>query len=232
MKTENVEIPIGGEEKVSGIVCAPEGEPKGKSIGAIVAHGAANDMNEPMIATVCEGLARKNMATLRFNFSYREKGKKSPDSQSKLEETWLAVFDFFTKSLEYEFDAVVVAGKSMGGRVVSQLVSAKRIEADALVLLGYPLHAHGKKDSLRDAHLYDIRIPVLFVEGTRDTLCDLSLLRGVLEKMETSWDLKVIEGGDHSFHVPESMKMPQEKIYDAILEKCGDWIPEVLGIRF
>ncbi len=226
MKIEKVEIPIMEGEKVSGMVCAPDMEPKGKLVGMIVAHGAANDMNEPMIATVCEGLARRNTVTLRFNFSYREKGKKSPDSQGKLEETWLSVFEFFAKSLNYEFDAVIVAGKSMGGRVASQLVSSKRIKADGLILLGYPLHAHGKKDSLRDAHLYDIDIPMLFVEGTRDTLCDLSLLRGVLEKLQTSWDLKVIEGGDHSFHVPESMKIPREKIYEAILEKCGDWIAE------
>jgi uncharacterized protein len=226
VKIEKVEIPIMEGEKVSGMVCAPDMEPKDKLVGIIVAHGAANDMNEPMIATVCEGLARKNAVTLRFNFSYREKGKKSPDSQGKLEETWLSVFEFFAKSLNCEFDAVIVAGKSMGGRVVSQLVSSKRIKADGLILLGYPLHAHGKKDSLRDAHLYDIDIPMLFVEGTRDTLCDLSLLRGVLEKLQTSWDLKVIEGGDHSFHVPESMKIPQEKIYETILEKCGDWIAE------
>ena len=225
MKIENVRIALEDGEAVSGIVCVPKTTPDGKTRGLIVAHGAANDMNEPMIAAVCEDLAEKGLATtLRFNFSYREKGKKSPDSQKKLESTWKSACEFFRESLPHKFDTLIIAGKSMGGRVASQLIADNQMAADGLLLLGYPLHASGRKERLRDEHLYDIRVPTLFIEGTRDTLCDLDLLQGVLEKLRCPWDIFKIEGGDHSFRVPESIGIAQDEVFRRAARKCGDWL--------
>jgi uncharacterized protein len=227
MKCKQLVIPVGVDEKVSGIVCTPGSEPDNGTVGVIIAHGAGNDMHEPMIVKVCEGLADSGHVTLRFNFAYREKGQKAPDTQAKLENTWECVHRFFTESLPYTYNAIIVGGKSMGGRVASQMAAAGKLQADGLILLGYPLHAPGKKDTLRDSHLYGMNIPMLFFAGTRDTLCDLSLLNGVLNKLKASWDLMVIEGGDHSFHLPKSVNISQEDVYSNVVKKCNGWVQTI-----
>ena len=95
---------------------------------------------------------------------------------------------------------------------------------DGLVFLGYPLHPPGKKDKLRDAHLYMLMVPALFFAGTRDSLCDLKLLRPVLDRLETDWDLEVIEGGDHSFNLLKSAGISQQDVYAHILGKMVAWL--------
>lgn len=227
MKSKKFAIPLGPNEKVSGIVCTPDNEPDDSAVGVIIAHGAGNDMHEPMIVKVCERLADSGHVTLRFNFLYRERGQKSPDSQAKLENTWECIYRFFTELLNYKFKSIIVGGKSMGGRVASQMAAIGKLPADGLILLGYPLHPAGKKDMLRDAHLYNMKIPMLFFAGTRDTLCDLSLLNGVLGKLKASWDLMVIDGGDHSFHLPKSETDKQGRVYEKVAEKCDEWVQSV-----
>lgn len=224
MESKQLSIPVGAGETVSAIVCTPDSEPENGAIGIIIAHGAGNDMHEPMIVTVCEGLADAGHVTLRFNFLYREKGHNAPDPQAKLETTWKSVLHFFTESLPFSFKRVIVGGKSMGGRVASQMAASGKLTTHGLILLGYPLHAPGKKDLLRDSHLYEMNIPMLFFAGTRDTLCDLFLLNGVLNKLKGSWDLMVIEGGDHSFHLPKSANFSQEEVYNKVVQKCNEWV--------
>jgi uncharacterized protein len=228
MKSKSLAIPIGADEKISAAICTPDSESDNKAVGVIIAHGAGNDMQEPLIIKVCEELADAGYVTLRFNFAYREKGHKTPDSQAKLESTWKSVYSFFTESLPYKFKKVILGGKSMGGRVASQMMAAGKITAQGLILLGYPLHAPGKKDTLRDSHLYEMNIPMLFFAGTRDTLCDLSLLKDVLNKLKASWDLMVIDGGDHSFHLPKSTNLVQEDVYNDVAKKCNGWIESVV----
>lgn len=227
MKSKQLTIPVGEDEKVSGIICTPDSTPTDNAVGVIIAHGAGNDMHEPMIVKVCEILADSGHVTLRFNFLYREKGQKAPDHQAKLETTWECVHRFFIESLPYTFKALIVGGKSMGGRVASQMAAAGKLPAHGLILLGYPLHAPGKKDTLRDSHLYEMNIPMLFFAGTRDTLCDLSLLNGVLVRLKTSWDLMIIEGGDHSFHLPKSTNIIQEDVYNNVAKKCKGWVESI-----
>ena len=115
-------------------------------------------------------------------------------------------------------------GKSMGGRIASQMAAENELPVERLIFLGYPLHAPGKKDRLRDGHLYEISIPMLFFAGTRDQLCDLQLLRQVLSKVNAPWDMEVIEGGDHSFHVPKSYAIDATEIYDQILCRTIEWL--------
>jgi predicted alpha/beta-hydrolase family hydrolase len=93
-----------------------------------------------------------------------------------------------------------------------------------MVFLGYPLHPPGDKEKLRVAHLFQIRVPMLFFAGTRDSLCDPSLLRKTLKKLSVPWDLEVIEGGDHSFHVPQSSGLTEEAIFGRILQKTVEWL--------
>ena len=224
MITRNVSIPLGNAESVSGILSAPEGVEPEKTIGVIFAHGAANDMNNPLIQFVSSGLAHAGYVTLRFNFLYKEKGKKSPDSQSKLVQTWQQVYQFLSTHPEFGTETIVACGKSMGGRVASQMVAEGLLPVNRLVFLGYPLHAPGKKDQLRDAHLYAIQIPMLFLAGTRDTLCNLNILRTVLNRLKAPWDLEVIDGGDHSFRLPKSHPVSQEDTYAQILKAVMDWL--------
>jgi predicted alpha/beta-hydrolase family hydrolase len=194
----------------------------------IAAHGAGNDMNNPLLVHFSDGLCRAGYLSLRFNFPYKEKGQKAPDPQEKLVRTWQAAFEFVKSHPEFGTPRIVAAGKSMGCRVASQMRADDLLSAEALVFLGYPLHPPGKKDQLRDAHLYRIAIPMLFLAGTRDTLCDMDLLQNVLNRVQAPWELEVIEGGDHSFVLPKSFKTSDEAVYDKILQKTVSWLKQTV----
>jgi hypothetical protein len=224
MITRNLSIPIGDTESVSGILSVPDNFDHKKTIGVIFAHGAANDMYNPLIRFVAQGMYQAGYLTLRFNFLYKEKGKKSPDPQAKLVQTWQSVYHFLNDHPKFSPHTIVACGKSMGGRVASQMVAEEQLRVSCLMFLGYPLHAPGKKDQLRDAHLYRIRIPMLFFAGTRDALCDLDRLNTVLHRLTAPWDLEIIEGGDHSFRVPKTHPISQADIHTQILQAAANWL--------
>jgi uncharacterized protein len=221
MKTDKVVIPVREGTQVSGVLSIPDGHVKK---GVILAHGAGNDMNQAMIAFLAEELAQAGYVTLRFNFLYKEQGKNAPDTQEKLYQAWDGAYRFLCEHPVYLMEHITAAGKSMGGRIASQMVADGRLPVEQLIFLGYPLHAPGKKDKLRDQHLYGINIPMRFLAGTRDQLCDLELLRGVLSRLKAPWDLEVIEGGDHSFNVPKSIGSDPQEIYGRILHKILVWL--------
>jgi predicted alpha/beta-hydrolase family hydrolase len=224
MVEKKISIPVGDGEHVAGLLSLPEEYGKSIRDGVIIAHGAGNDMHNPLLRHVAGGMAEAGYVVLRFNFPYRDQGKKSPDSQNVLVATWRSVFRFLSEQSGYDVDRIIAAGKSMGGRVASQMAARGELPAARLIYFGYPLHAPGKKDALRDAHLYAIKTPMLFFAGTRDTLCDLEELKHVLCKLDASWDLEVIEGGDHSFHLPRSYETSEQEIYDRILNKSLEWL--------
>ena len=224
MKTKIVSIPIDHRERVSGVLSIPGRHRPGEGAGIIIAHGANNDMNNPLIVFLSEGLAHTGYPTLRFNFPYKEKGRKVPDSQGVLVRTWQSAYEFLRGHPESAPGRVLAAGKSMGGRVASQMVAEGLLGADGLIFLGYPLHPPGDKGKLRSANLFQIRVPLLFFTGTRDSLCDVSLLRGVLERLSVPWDLEMIEGANHSFRVPKSSGQTGEEIYGRILGKTVAWL--------
>jgi predicted alpha/beta-hydrolase family hydrolase len=224
MIAEEVSIFVGEAEAVSGVVCVPEEFKAGETTSVIVAHGAGNDREHPLIATMSQGLAEAGFLTLRFNFLYREKGRRAPDPQDTLVLTWQAVYQFLKGHPVYGADKIVAAGKSMGGRVASQMVADGLLPANRLIFLGYPLHPPGKKERMRDAHLYHIRIPMLFFVGTRDPLCDLAQLRGVLARLEAPSHLEPMEGGDHSFRLRKSADTTQQEIYNRILQQTVNWL--------
>jgi hypothetical protein len=224
MKSETVSIKVADYGEVSGVVSSPDRPDNAIRMGVIVAHGAGNDMHHPLLVALCDGLADAGCITLRFNFLYKEKGKRAPDSQSTLVKTWVSVYQYFKDKFEDQIDFVIIAGKSMGGRVASQMVADGMIEPDRLIFLGYPLHAPGKKDQLRDSHLYNITVPMLFFAGTRDALCDLALLKDVLKKITIPWELEIVEGGNHSFDLPKADTRTCEAVYRQIHDKSLAWI--------
>jgi predicted alpha/beta-hydrolase family hydrolase len=204
MQSVAVTIPVSEDESVSGMLGVPEGFAAGRTAAVIVAHGAGNDMHTPLLVHFCEGLSRAGYLSLRFNFLYKEKGRKAPDPPEKLVSTWQAAFEFVKTHPQYGTAQIIAAGKSMGGRIASQMTADGLIAPKALIFLGYPLHPPGRKEQLRDAHLYRIKIPMLFFAGTRDALCDLELLKPVVKRLNPSTQLEIIEGGDHSFELPKS----------------------------
>ena len=224
MAIESVTIPLGEGGAVSGVLAVPEGCRAGEGTGVILAHGAGNDMNHPLITSVANGLAEAGHVTLRFNFLYRERGLERPDSLEVLFRAWEGAYRFLHEHPRCPPRVLVAAGKSLGGRVAAQMVAEGLLPVDRLVFLGYPLHPPGKPERLRDAHLYGIAIPMLFFAGTRDSLCDLSVLKAVLKRVTAAWVLEVVEGGDHSFHVPRAAGLSEEEIHRRILERVLGWL--------
>lgn len=228
MRFVDVAIPLSADEGVSGVLGVPQGFTVGRSTAVIVAHGAGNDMHNALLVHLSEGLCRAGHLSLRFNFPYKEKGQKAPDPQAKLVRTWQAAFDFIKNHPEFSTPFIVAAGKSMGGRVASQMAADELLPVEALVFLGYPLHPPGKTDQLRDAHLHRIAVPMLFFAGTRDALCDMNLLKNVLGRLRAPWELEIIEGGDHSFGLPKSFGTAAEDVYERIMKKTDRWLRQAL----
>ena len=224
MKTETVSIQIMEREEVSAVISVPEKNRTGAGVGIILAHGAGNDMNHPLMVHVSEGLAASGYLTLRFNFLYREKGRKRPDRQEILETTWEKVYQFLRDHPRYRPKIILAGGKSMGGRVVSQMVAGGVLPVSRLIFLGYPLHPPGRIEKPRGSHFHQIDIPMLFVAGTRDSLCNLAALEKILGKLSAPCELQIIEGGDHSFKLPKSATRTQEDAYQQILEATLEWL--------
>jgi predicted alpha/beta-hydrolase family hydrolase len=155
-------------------------------------------MDHPFMAGFARAIADEGVATMRFNFVYLERGRRSPDPERMLREAWLAAFDAATASAGG--GPVLVGGKSLGGRIASMCV-ADGMPAAGLVFLGYPLHPPGKPERIRDEHLYRIEVPMLFLHGTADPFAQPALLAEVVRKLGERATLEQIEGGDHSFNV-------------------------------
>jgi predicted alpha/beta-hydrolase family hydrolase len=224
MNTETIRIPVRDAEQVSAVLSLPESDRSPGPVGVILAHGAGNDMNHPLLVSLSQGLVKAGYRTLRFNFLYREKGRKRPDGQNLLEKTWASVYQFLRDHPRYRPKKILAAGKSMGGRVAAQMVAEGLLPVTQLIFLGYPLHPPGRREKLRDSHFDQIETPMLFFAGTRDSLCDLSTLNRVLERLSAPWELQIIEGGDHSFRLPKSADRSQEEVYEHILQKTLAWL--------
>ncbi|MFJ4169407.1 alpha/beta family hydrolase [Paenarthrobacter sp. NPDC089714] len=182
------------DSDVPGIHLSPE-DP---SATLVVAHGAGAGMEHPFLQGFCEAMAAEGVATLRFNFPYRAAGRRFPDRPPLAIATWRAVV---AKAVEVSHGMPLwAAGKSFGGRMASMAV-AEGMDVQGLVYLGYPLHAPGKPEKLRDEHLYGITTPMLFLQGTRDTFATPELLESVVSRIGPTATLQWVEGGDHSFGV-------------------------------
>ena len=227
MVNEPTSIEIMGKENVSAVLSGPDQLSDSNKTGVIIAHGAANDMNNSLIVAVADSLAAAGYTTLRFNFPYKEKGKKSPDTEPTLIRTWQGAVTHLLNNERFPVDRVVAAGKSMGGRIASQMVAADQMAVEALIFLGYPLHAPGRTDKLRDSHLYEIKKRMLFFAGTRDPLCNMEKLREVLHRLPGQCDLEIVKGGDHSFKLPKSSSRSAESVHRQIVEKCLQWLDPI-----
>jgi predicted alpha/beta-hydrolase family hydrolase len=164
----------------------------------VLGHGAGAGMDHPFMAGFARAVADEGVATMRFNFVYMERGRRSPDPERVLREAWRAAFESATASAGG--GPVLAGGKSLGGRIASMCV-ADGMPASGLVFLGYPLHPPGKPERIRDEHLDRIGAPMLFLHGTGDPFAKPELLAGVVKRLGGRAELVEVEGGDHSFNV-------------------------------
>ncbi len=231
MERQRVTVPLTDHETISAIFTLPETEAPPREVGVITAHGAGNDMETPLIAAFTDGLAEAGYPALRFNFPYKEKGRRAPDRPEKLEDAWTAVYRFFLENSGAGASRIIAAGKSMGGRIASQMVAEGKLPVEGLIFLGYPLHPAGDPAKLRDAHLYGLNVPLLFFAGTRDRLCDLETLQRVLNRLPAPWNLETIEGGDHSFIVPRSSGISESEIFARIVRTAIQWLESAIGSK-
>ncbi|HLW46198.1 MAG TPA: alpha/beta family hydrolase [bacterium] len=177
---------------------------------AAVAHGAGAGMDHPFLAGAAAGLAEAGIAVLRFNFPYMEARRRMPDPAPVLLDTWKeAISQLARRGAPLP---MVAGGKSMGGRVASMLAAAQGpdFRGAALVFFGYPLHPPGRVDRLRDSHLSDIRVPMVFLQGTRDALARLDLIEGVVRRLRPLARLHVVPDADHSFRTPGAKRSDRE----------------------
>jgi predicted alpha/beta-hydrolase family hydrolase len=164
----------------------------------VLGHGAGSGMRSPFMTGFAEAIGELGVATLRFDFPYMQAGRRAPDRAPVLLEAWR---EAFAAGLDRAGGRTVFAGgKSMGGRIAS-MAAAEGMPAAGLVFLGYPLHPPGRPDRIRDAHLDAVPVPMLFMQGTRDTFSQPDLLAAVITRLGPRAQLVSVEGGDHSFRV-------------------------------
>lgn len=191
----------------------------------VLGHGAGAGMEHPFMAGFSRAISDEGVATLRFNFPYIERGRRSPDPERVLREAWLGAFDAgVTRS---EGGPVLAGGKSLGGRIASMCV-ADGMPAAGVVLLGYPLHPPGKPERIRDEHLYRILVPMLFMHGTGDPFAKPELLGKVIDKLGSRAEDVPIDGGDHSFNV-RGRKRDAREVGAELAELAAPFVRRVAG---
>lgn len=188
----------------------------------VLAHGAGAGMRHAFLEDVAGRLAARGVGTLRFQFPYMEEGKKRPDRPPVAQATVRAAV---AKAQELAPGLPLLAGgKSFGGRMTSQAAAAEPLEGVAgLVFLGFPLHAPGRASDGRGSHLDDVTVPMLFLQGTRDALADLDLMRGVCTRLKKRATLHVVEGGDHSFKVPKRSGRTPDEVMNELADAVAGW---------
>jgi uncharacterized protein len=219
MEIRPLTLPLGPERKISAVL----GLPRSTTMDAILvlAHGANNNMDYPLIAGLHERLGREGLVTVRFNFPYAEEGRKRPDPDELLEDAFRLVLEYVGELEECRGLEMYVGGKSMGARLAAQLV-AKEVGASGLIFLGYPLHSPGQPEKLRDQPLYRLPCPTLFIEGSHDPFCQMDRLGKVLSQMPARSDLHVIPKAGHSFETGRDPMGPE--IMEEIIRVILGWL--------
>jgi uncharacterized protein len=205
--------------EVSGLLLAPSG----CRACYVFAHGAGAGMKHPFMTAIADGLAARDIATLRYQFPYMERGAKRPDPPQLAHAAVRVAVMAASRALP---DLPLIAGgKSFGGRMTSQAQAiAPLAGVHGLAFLGFPLHPAGKPSSERADHLSAVRIPMLFLQGTRDQLATLELIEPLCASLGGRATLQLFADADHSFHVPARTGRTDAQVRDAMLDALSAWI--------
>jgi uncharacterized protein len=185
----------------------------------VMAHGAGAGMRHAFLAAMAQALAARRIATFRYPFLYMHLGGKRPDPPKLLEATVRAAI----AAAAAENLPMIAGGKSMGGRMTSQLCAREPQPVRGLAFLGFPLHPPKQPGETRAVHLADVTLPMLFLQGTRDTLADLELMRGVASRLGPRATMHVVEGADHGFHVLKRSGRTDEQVLDELADTIAAW---------
>jgi uncharacterized protein len=219
MSGMHIEVP--GAGSISALLVTPEHP----SALYVLAHGAGAGMRHPFMEAMARRLAARGIATLRYQFPYAENRKGRPDPEPVLLATVRAAVA--TGRAAAGDIPLIAGGKSMGGRMTSRAAAEAPLDGVAgLVFLGFPLHPAGRPGVGRADHLAQVDLPMLFLQGTRDTLADLALLRPVLEKLGARATLRVFDDADHSFHVRKKSGATDEQVLDDLAQAVAGWWQE------
>lgn len=197
---------------------------KRAGVTIILGHGAGANQLSGFMRLFAAGLAARGADVMTFNFLYTESGRKIPDPARRLEACYRAVIDTAIEQKRLKGNRVIIGGKSMGGRIASQVAAANGDHIDGLVFLGYPLHPPGRPDKLRSEHLPKIKAPMLFVQGSRDAFGTKDEISAMIKKLKLTAEMFPIEGGDHSFKVPKAAGLTQQEIHERAMTEIVEWL--------
>ena len=222
---EVLRVPLENRESVSAIAYAPAAR-RDTGITLILGHGAGAGQGSSFMVDFATGLAARGIDVVTFNFPYMEQRRRLPDPNDRLEACYRAVIERVRGSGTKK---LAIGGKSMGGRIASQIASGA-VELTGVVLLGYPLHPPRKPQQRRVKHLPGITAPMLFVQGTRDDFGTADEVRAAIGSL-LSAELYLVDGGDHSFKVLKRTGVPQERVYAEIQDKVADWLCKSAALK-
>jgi len=232
MEPQKLIVKVNNHEGVTALLY-PASKSNRKRVTIILGHGAGANQLSSFMRMFASGLAARGFDAMTFNFLYSEQGRRLPDPKGRLESCYRAVIQAALKQKKLKGNRLVIGGKSMGGRIASQVAAINDLglpdgrAADALaglVFFGYPLHPPGRPDKLRAEHLQSIRTPMLFIQGARDAFGTPDEIRAVIKKFRLPATLYVVAGGDHSFKVPKSSSVPQQQVYEAAMGEVARWL--------
>src|SRR5215468_3471025 len=214
---QSVTITVNEGQKVSGLLEAPR-----RPVACyVLAHGAGAGMTHPFMTEIAQGLAERGVATLRYQFPYMERGSKRPDAPALAHATVRAAV---TEASRLKIP-LFAGGKSFGGRMTSQAQALSPLPGvRGLAFLGFPLHPPGKPSDERAKHLFEIQIPMLFLQGTRDEFANLDLLEPLCKKLKPRATLKLVQDADHSFHVPARTGRKDAEVREEVLDMMVEWM--------
>ena len=224
MDPETLKVQIDEHDSVTALLY-PAAKKNRLGFTIILGHGAGANQLSGFMRMAAMGLAERGFDVITFNFLYKERGRSVPDPKAKLEACYRAAIDAAVNHhRKLMKNRLVIGGKSMGGRIASQVAAAEGDRISGLVFLGYPLHPPGRPDKLRDEHLKEIRAPMLFCQGSRDAFGTEAEIRATIRKHRLPASIFAIEGGDHSFKVPKSAGLSQQEVYESVMNQVEAWI--------
>ena len=219
---QSIAITIDEAQRVSGLLQTPL---KASSC-YVFAHGAGAGMTHAFMAAAADGLAERGIATLRYQFPYMEQGSKRPDTPKVAHAAVRAAVSEAARQLPGL--PLFAGGKSFGGRMTSQAQAVEPLPGvRGLAFVGFPLHPPGKPSAERAKHLFDVTIPMLFLQGTRDEFAELSLLEPLCRELGSLASLKLFQDADHSFHVPARSGRKDAEVRAELLNAMAEWMKRI-----
>lgn len=192
----------------------------------VLAHGAGAGMTHPFMQAIAEALALRGVSVLRFQFPFMEAGSRRPDTPAIAQAAIRAAVDTATN---YSGLPLFAGGKSFGGRMTSQAQAATPLPGvRGLTFFGFPLHPAGKPAIVRARHLDDVHVPMLFLQGTRDSLAEIGLLQEIVDRLPRA-SSTIVEGADHSFHVPVRGGRSDAQVLDQLYKATTAWMRDALS---